>query len=1075
MTRFLIALAALILAAFPATAQHDERHDTILVLDASGSMWGQIDGINKIVIAREVIADVLADLPEELDLGLMAYGHNRRGDCSDIEMLIEPGPGTRGAIVDAVNSINPRGRTPMTDAVVAAAQALRYTENQATVILVSDGIETCDADPCALAAELEAAGIGFTAHVIGFDVASEPEARAQMQCLAENTGGQFLTADNAEELSAALTAVVAPPAPPPANVTVTAVVEPGGAAPVSPLVWTLRNAAGEAVIGPVTAPGFIADLPAGDYAVEVLRQAQGTSHGAAFTVAAGESREIVVPLPALLTAVTFEARLDTADGPLITDPVEWAFASPEGTDHVGNPLTAEFLPGSYEIEAYWTVAEQERATQISVLGGQDRTVVLVFETPLPTATLVAPAEAVAGSTLEVAWQGPNATADFIATARRGEGVYATNVRVDTGNPVALRVPSQPGDYDLRYYLADGRVVLAEQPLTVTPAIASLQAPETAVAGATIEVAWTGPAYRPDFIAVAEPGSNSHINHTLTREGSPLELVMPVEPGTYEIRYSMQQDREIIATRMIEVTEIGATLIAPDSAPAGSEIEVSWEGPDYQNDFIAISEADDDRGYVNTTYTREGSPLTLTMPVEPGSYEIRYITAQDRQILGRRAIEVTPVTAGITAPDSAEAGSTVEVAWTGPGYERDFIGVGPADEDNRYLNYTYTREGSPLELVMPVEPGSYEIRYYVNQDRTVIASHAIEITAIAAAITAPGSAEAGSTIEVAWTGPDYDRDFVAIGPVGEDRYINYVYTRNGTPIDLLMPAEPGDYEIRYYVNQDRSVIAAVPITITSVAAGLQAPDSAVAGSTIEVAWTGPDYDRDFIAVSAVGVDNRYENYTYTRDGSPLELVMPTSPGDYEIRYYVDQDRTVLAVRPITVTSVSAALQAPANAVVGDTIEVAWQGPDYARDFVAVAEIDVDNRYLNYGYTRDGSPVELVMPSQPGNYEIRYYMDQDRVVLARVVVAVAELPPVTLDAPSRVAAGSNLLIRHTGPDYPRDFVAFGTPGDDRRYETYAYTRDGNPLEIRVPDMPGTYELRYYMDQDRRIVSRREIMVE
>jgi Ca-activated chloride channel family protein len=327
MNRIVTALHGLPFPCFPATAQIDERADTILVLDASGSMWGQIDGVNKIVIAREVIAEVLQDLPGNLDLGLMAYGHNRRGDCSDIEMLIEPGPDTRAAIVEAVNTINPRGRTPMTDAVVAAAQSLRYTENAATVILVSDGIETCEADPCAIAAELEAAGIGFTAHVIGFDVASEPEARAQMQCLAENTGGAFLTADNAEELAAALAQVTAAPPPQTAMATIVAVVEPDGTPPVSVLTWTLSSAAGEVLAGPVEAPGFNVELPAGDYVVEVLRNTQGTRHSAAFTVVAGEDTRVTVPLPALLTPVTFEARLDSADGPLIDDPVLWSFAT----------------------------------------------------------------------------------------------------------------------------------------------------------------------------------------------------------------------------------------------------------------------------------------------------------------------------------------------------------------------------------------------------------------------------------------------------------------------------------------------------------------------------------------------------------------------------------------------------------------------------------------------------------------------------------------------------------------------------------------------------------------------------
>ena len=92
---------------------------------------------------------------------------------------------------------------------------LQYIEEKATVILVSDGKETCHLDPCQLASELENAGADFTAHVIGFDITMEE--RAQLQCLAETTGGLFRTAVDAEGLKDALgTAVekaaeVAPP------------------------------------------------------------------------------------------------------------------------------------------------------------------------------------------------------------------------------------------------------------------------------------------------------------------------------------------------------------------------------------------------------------------------------------------------------------------------------------------------------------------------------------------------------------------------------------------------------------------------------------------------------------------------------------------------------------------------------------------------------------------------------------------------------------------------------------------------------------------------------------------------
>lgn len=142
---------ALMLALGPITATAQDEGNpgsTILVLDASGSMWGQIDGEPKIAIARRVIGGLLDTLPAGQSLGLTAYGHREKGNCRDIETLVAPGPDTREAIRSAVNGLNPRGKTPLSDAVIAAAEVLKFEEEAATVILVSDGRETCDRDPC---------------------------------------------------------------------------------------------------------------------------------------------------------------------------------------------------------------------------------------------------------------------------------------------------------------------------------------------------------------------------------------------------------------------------------------------------------------------------------------------------------------------------------------------------------------------------------------------------------------------------------------------------------------------------------------------------------------------------------------------------------------------------------------------------------------------------------------------------------------------------------------------------------------------------------------------------------------
>jgi Ca-activated chloride channel family protein len=459
--------------------------------------------------------------------------------------------------------------------------------------------------------------------------------------------------------------------------------------------------------------------------------------------------------------------------------------------------------------------------------------------------------------------------------------------------------------------------------------------------------------------------------------------MPIEPGTYEIRYVLNEGRTILASRPIEVTPVAATLVAPETAIAGSTIEVAWEGPDYDNDFISIARPDDS-GYENYTYTREGATLDLLMPTEPGRYEIRYVANQDRTVLASRVIEVTDVTAALMAPETAIAGSTIEVAWEGPDYDNDFISIARPD-DSGYENYTYTREGATLDLLMPTEPGRYEIRYVANQDRTVLASRVIEVTDVAAALMAPETAVAGSTIEVAWEGPDYDNDFISIARPDDSGYENYTYTREGATLDLLMPTEPGRYEIRYVANQDRTVLASRVIEVTDVTAALMAPETAVAGSTIEVAWEGPDYDNDFISIARPD-DSGYENYTYTREGATLDLLMPTAPGRYEIRYVANQDRTVLASRVIEVTPVAANLTAPETAVAGSTIKVAWEGPDYDNDFISVARPD-DSGYENYTYTREGATLDLEMPEEPGTYELRYVINQDRTIVATRSIVVS----------------------------------------------------------------------------------------
>lgn len=210
-------LTACFLSTSVTAAGAQDREQAILVLDGSGSMWGRIDGVSKIEIARDEIAQMLTGWDKTIDLGLMSYGHRTKGECSDIELVVPPGPLDGPSFQTAVNAISPKGKTPLSEAVRLAAEEMRFTEERATVVLLSDGLETCEADPCALATALEAQGVDFTAHVIGFDL-SDTDAK-ELSCLAENTGGRFFLAGDSGELTEALKQTVqtiAEPAPAPA-------------------------------------------------------------------------------------------------------------------------------------------------------------------------------------------------------------------------------------------------------------------------------------------------------------------------------------------------------------------------------------------------------------------------------------------------------------------------------------------------------------------------------------------------------------------------------------------------------------------------------------------------------------------------------------------------------------------------------------------------------------------------------------------------------------------------------------------------------------------------------------------
>jgi len=437
------------------------------------------------------------------------------------------------------------------------------------------------------------------------------------------------------------------------------------------------------------------------------------------------------------------------------------------------------------------------------------------------ASVEAPLSAKVASSFDVKWQGPGYQGDYIAIAMPEDpaGRYIYYTYTGSENQIKLRSPSDPGIYEVRYIMNRDTKLLAKTTITIEATTAQVQAPESAPVATQFEVSWSGPDNKSDYISIAHPDqkSGSYVNYTYTKNGDPLKLRAPSDPGPYEIRYMQGQGSKILATTSIDITPVTASVQTSENTAAGSKFEVSWTGPDNKSDYISIARSDQKAGsYVNYTYTKNGNPLKIQAPSDPGTYEVRYILGRGSKLLAKTFITIDPVTASIQATSSAVAGSKFEVTWQGPAYKSDYISIArPDQKPTSHLHYTYTNNGNPVKLQAPAKAGGYEIRYILGRGKRILAKTAVTIDPVTATIQAPGSAAAGSTIEISWTGPGYKSDFISIALPDQrsGSYKTYSYVRQGNPVKLKVPKQAGNYEIRYIMKLKTQILAKSSLTVT----------------------------------------------------------------------------------------------------------------------------------------------------------------------------------------------------------------------------------------------------------------------
>lgn len=183
---------------------------TMLVLDASGSMAEPVGGgSTKIAAAKRALSDVVDSLPDDAVVGMRVFGaevfsRDEPGACTDSQQVVAPDVDNREDLLAEIERYRPYGETPIGYALRQAARDLDPTSSR-SIVLVSDGVATCDPDPCEVARDLARDGVDLRVDVVGLAV--DTAARTQLRCIAAAAGGSYYDADSAEEITALLSTV----------------------------------------------------------------------------------------------------------------------------------------------------------------------------------------------------------------------------------------------------------------------------------------------------------------------------------------------------------------------------------------------------------------------------------------------------------------------------------------------------------------------------------------------------------------------------------------------------------------------------------------------------------------------------------------------------------------------------------------------------------------------------------------------------------------------------------------------------------------------------------------------------
>ncbi len=360
--------------------------------------------------------------------------------------------------------------------------------------------------------------------------------------------------------------------------------------------------------------------------------------------------------------------------------------------------------------------------------------------------------------------------------------------------------------------------------------------------------------------------------------------------------------------------------------------------------------------------------------------------------------------GLDAPATVGARDSFAVRWTAPQAKGGLIEIRPTGAKARRVAYAYTTK-NPQAVEAPEESGDYVLVLVFDGKDQV--SRPLRVEAATATLAAAAEADAGARVVITWTGPNNRGDLVTFAlPGGAPiRGAGYAYVGNSHDgkVAVQAPEDAAAYDLVYVSGT--TILARIPISVGGIAATLDLPAKVPAGSSVQVAFKGPNNSGDLITFAARDGDPiRPASYAYAANTQTGSVVLRAfeQTGGYDV-VYVSGGR-VIGRKPVDIVPIAMAIEAPSEVPALLVFETEWRGQGNQGDLIVLTPPGRNERRAYRYIDPSDRTVAMAAPEEAGPYEL-VYLTRGGKELARRAIAVtpAAVDPGEIEVLFRPGAG------------------------------------------------------------------------